>query len=901
VKTGLSAGLALLVLGVADDARAQAVVRNLVIAADPQPFTPDDLLWMEVRSGELLLTDSLNVYSSRAGVFVPLGELSRVLDLAVGVFPAQRRAEGWVLSPDRQLIVDLAAGRATLNGRVTPIAAGQAAFYADDLYVRLDLLQQLLPLQLRADPAAQVMELTPTEPLPFQQREARLRRQAGLGLLVGEAEAVALETPYRPFTPPAFDVNIGGQLSRDGSDLARRYDVRAAGDLLWGGFEGYVGSDDRGDIGDVRVMLTRKDPGGRALGPLGGTRAGLGDVFSPSMAMGAAGYAGRGVFYTSAPLESLDLATPLNLRGELALGEEVELYVNEVLQAAQTSPVQGRYEFLNVPLAYGLNTIRLVFYGSQGQSREVVRRINFGSGQLEPGRLALRFGAVEQGAAVFDVGQAPSVSNQGRSRIVATAEYGLTPALTLAAGAARYSPESGPARTLGSLGLRGSLGAAASQLDLAFDDQGGSGVGLGLASRVLGVSAVGRHAEYSGGFVDETRQLGVIGQAPLRRATDLRLDGQARGPGGLALPVSFNLRRLERIDARALTNAELRASAPLDRYYVSSSVVWEDERGGGLESRRRLAGATDAATLVASTVQVRGGLSYVLAPAAAIESAYVLADWQTSRSNALRFGAIRTLGPNPTTSLQASNLWRASRFDLAFNVSYETASRDWRIGLQMGFGFGYDPFARGYRFTRPGVASGGAVAVNAYVDDNGDGVRQADEIGVRDVVVDIPGSVDLTDDQGRAFVSGLGDGASARVRLDVQGVDDPFLTAGSPVFTVTPRAGRVVTVDYPMRRSAELELTIALRRGDGSARPLSAVNLTLLPEAGGEPLAGRSDHAGVLFMEGVRPGVYRVALDPAQAAALGLELVEAPTVVVPSSGGFVRAGEVVVRLAAGGS
>ncbi|QBX37689.1 hypothetical protein E4M02_13935 [Brevundimonas sp. S30B] len=901
MKTGLSAGLALLVLGVADDALAQAVVRNLVIAADPQPFTPDDLLWMEVRSGELLLTDSLNVYSSRAGVFVPLGELSRVLDLAVGVFPAQRRAEGWVLSPDRQLIVDLAAGRATVNGRVTPIAAGQAAFYGDDLYVRLDLLQQLLPLQLRADPAAQVMELTPTEPLPFQQREARLRRQAGLGLLVGEAEAVALETPYRPFTPPAFDVNIGGQLSRDGSDLARRYDVRAAGDLLWAGFEGYVGSDDRGDIGDVRVMLTRKDPGGRALGLLGGTRAGLGDVFSPSMAMGAAGYAGRGVFYTSAPLESLDLATPLNLRGELALGEEVELYVNEVLQAAQTSPIQGRYEFLNVPLAYGLNTIRLVFYGSQGQSREVVRRINFGSGQLEPGRLALRFGAVEQGAAVFDVGQAPSVPNQGRSRIVATAEYGLTPALTLAAGAARYSPETGPARTLGSLGLRGSLGAAASQLDLAFDDQGGSGVGLGLASRVLGVSAVGRHAEYSGGFVDETRQLGVIGQAPLRRATDLRLDGQARGPGGLALPVSFNLRRLERIDARALTNAELRASAPLDRYYVSSSVVWEDERGGGLESRRRLAGATDAATLVASTVQVRGGLSYVLAPDAAIESAYVLADWQTSRSNALRFGAIRTLGPNPTTSLQASNLWRASRFDLAFNVSYETASRDWRIGLQMGFGFGYDPFARGYRFTRPGAASGGAVAVNAYVDDNGDGVRQADEIGVADIVVDIPGSVALTDDQGRAFVSGLGDGASARIRLDGQGVDDPFLTAGPPVFTVTPRAGRVVTVDYPMRRSAELELTIALRRSDGSARPLSAVNLTLVPEAGGEPLAGRSDHAGVLFLEGVRPGAYRVVLDQTQAAVLGLELVEAPTVVIPPSGGFVRAGEVVVRLVAGGS
>src|SRR5690606_10327753 len=130
-----------------------------------------------------------------------------------------------------------------------------------------------------------------------------------------------------------------------------------------------------------------------------------GDVYSPSMAIGPAGVSGRGVFYTSAPLESLDLATPLNLRGELALGEEVELYVNEVLQRAQTSPVQGRYEFLDVPLALGLNTIRLVFYGSQGQIRETVRRINFGSGQLQPGRFVLRLGAVEQDRTVFDIGE----------------------------------------------------------------------------------------------------------------------------------------------------------------------------------------------------------------------------------------------------------------------------------------------------------------------------------------------------------------------------------------------------------------------------------------------------------------------------------------------------------------
>lgn len=876
-------------------AAAQTLVRNLLIAADPQPFSSEDLLWMEVRSGDVQLTESLNVYASRAGVFVPLGEFARILDLAVGVFPAQRRAEGWVLTPDRQLVVDLAARRATLAGRVVDFGADQAAIYDDDLYVRLDLLEQLLPMRLKADTAAQVMELTAAEALPFQQREARARRQAGVGASAGEVPPTPVPTPYRLLSPPAFDVNIGGMLSRDGVDQAGRYDVRAAGDLLWLGFEGYVGSDDDGEVSDARVTLSRKDPEGRALGPLGGTRAALGDVFTPSMPMGAGGYGGRGVFYTSAPLEALDLATPLNLRGELALGEEVELYVNEVLQSAQTSPVQGRYEFLDVSLAFGLNAIRLVFYGSQGQTREVVRRINFGSGQIEAGALRFRFGAVEQGLTVFDVGEPVPGQATGEGRVVAILEYGLSSALTLSAGAARFTPEGATARTVGVLGLRGSLGPVAAQIDTAFDDGGGYGATVGLAARPFGVSVLGRHSEYAGGFIDETRQLTMLNQAALRRATDLRLDGQIDGPGAMIIPAAFNVRRLQRTDGATLTNAELRASAPVGRYFASSSILFEDESGGAID-RRRWSGATDVATLVSARLQLRGGVSYRFSPDAGLETAYATADWQISDTNALRLGVIRTLGPQSETSLQASNLWRAKRFDLALNASYETRAGEWRVGLQMGFGFGYDPFDGRYRITRPGAAAGGAVGINAWIDENNDGVRQAAEPGVPGLVADTPTGAVSTDADGQALTVGLGDAATVRVRLNAEAVEDPFLAAGPAVLTFTPRPGRTTVIDYPMQRSAEVELSAQLLRSDGSTRPLAAVSVELVSEDGQTVLAGRSDHAGVLFFEDVRPGTYAVRLDAGQARALNMRMVEPTVIVAPAAGGFIRAGRVKVAI-----
>lgn len=882
------------------DAVAQTLVRNLVIAADPQPFGADDLLWMEVRVGDLQLAESMNVYASRAGVFVPLGEFSRVLELAVGVFPGQRRAEGWVLSPERRLVVDLATRQATLQGRVIPFTADQAAIYDGDLYVRADLLEQLLPVRIKADPSAQVLALTATEALPFQQRAERDQRRAGA---VGgpQDDVVRLPTPYRLFTAPSFDVNVGGQLARDGVDQAGRYDIRAAGDLLHAGLEAYAGSDDDGRISDVRVTLSRKDPYGRALGALGGTRAALGDIFTPSMAIGAASYAGRGLYYSSAPLENLDLATPLNLRGELALGEDVELYVNEVLQRAQTSPVQGRYEFLDVPLAFGLNTLRLVFYGSQGQRREVVRRINFGTGQVEAGRFVLRLGAAEQGLTVFDVGggETPMMAEAGAARLLALADYGLSPGLTLSAGAARYRPQGQATRTLGSLGLRGSLGAVAAQVDAAFDDQGGRGVTLGAAARPFGVSIVGRHSEYAGDFIDETRQLGVSDQAPLARATDLRLDGQISGPRGLAVPLSFNVRRLQRADDSLTTNAELRASAPIGRYYASSSVVYEAEKTA-LASRRRWLGASDVTTLISARLQARAGVSYELSPDLGVDTAYATVDWQISDANALRLGVVRTLGPQAATSLQASNLWRARRFDLALNVAYEAERRDWRIGLQMGFGFGYDPLQRRYEVTRPGVAGGGAVAVNAWIDANGDGVRQPDEQGVGGLVADTPAGAEVTDDDGRVFATGLGDAAIARIRLNDEAIDDPFLIGGAGAIEIVPRAGRTVVIDRPMTRSAEVELTALFIHDDGASRPLAALDVELISEHDGQVIRGRSDHAGVLFFEGVPPGAYALRLQADQARTQGMSLVAPVILIVPANGGFVRGSEVRVRLGQGG-
>ena len=855
------------------------------------PFSGDDLLFMEVTADGYQLAETMNVYASRSGVFIPLGEFSRVVDFAVGVFPGQGRAEGWVLSRDNTLVVDLGRGTARVGGVDVAIAPGQAQLYQDDIYIRADLLEKLLPIRLKADVNAQTLMVAPTRPLPFEQRLAREQRQAGATAGQPNVQYRALDTPYLLASSPAFDVNIGGQFTRDGQDQSRSYDARMAGDLLWAGFQGFIGSDAKSELNSARVLFERKDPDGRALGPLGGTRAGAGDVYTPSMAIGAGSFGGRGVFYTSAPLESLDLATPLNLRGELPLGEEVELYVNEVLQRGQSSPVQGRYEFLSVPLTFGLNTIRLVFYGTQGQTREEVRRINFGAGQVEAGQFVLRLGAVQQNTPVFEIGPSPADPSTGAARFVALFDYGLSPALTISGGAARFTPFGGEARDVGMLGLHGSLGAVAAQFDLASDDTGGTGASVGIAARPFGVSVVGRHSEYAGGFVDETRLFGAGGAVSLTRSSEVRGDTTLRPVAGVILPLSISARRQERSDGGGQFVADLRTSAPIDRYYLSSSLAYQDD-WTFQSHRRQLVGALDVATLVAARAQFRGGVTYRFGPRADLETAYATLDYQVAERNTVRIGVLRSLGVRSTTTVQASSLYAADQFDIALNAGYETDTGDWRLGFQLGFGIGRNPATGRYDIVRPGVSTGGSAAIDAWIDANGDGLRQATEQGVSKVALDTSGGTVVTDARGHALAVGLGDGAGVRAHVDLESVDDPFLVGGEDVRFI-PRPGRTALIEIPLQTTSEVELTVKIRRDGTPDRTVAALDLQLVPETG-EPISGRTDHAGTVVLEGVRPGRYDVRLNPVQAETLGLALAGAAAVTASAQGGFVRADDLFI-------
>ncbi len=876
--------------GVAEAGPAQpaASAANPIIEAE-SPFTLDDQLIVEADVAGQQVSDGLAIYSSRSGLYLPLAGLTRLLDLAVQVDAAHRRAEGWTVSEKQTFLLELKDLKLSIQGRVVAVSPAQFATADGDIYLRQDLLETLLPVKIRAELHQLRLDIAPTQPLPFQQRLERERDRARLSRGVAQDAVTRLDTPYSLYSPPGIDINVdatGGTRSR----TASHFDLAAAGDLGFTTAELYLGSAFRMKPDTLRIRFERKDPAGHNVLVPGVTQAMLGDTYTPSLPLGARGGSGRGVAVSTAPLESVSVFDKTDIRGDLPSGYEVELYVNEVLRGSVPSSSDGRYAFTSVALAYGVNTIRLVFYGPHGERREEVRRINVGSGAVPAGQFIVNFGAVEEYRPVVQLQKASLGATPGL-RVVAALGYGLTREITLTTGLADYRLPSGRQRQLAVIGAATSFLGYAVQGQGAQDNDGASSLSFGVAGRTLGLSTVLRRTAYFAGFVDEA-QGGGDGQ---RSNTAVSLDGSLPTPGG-GLPLNLQATEFRHTDGSRTYAALFQTSKSVQRYLVSAGFSYQGATGGGAPSSQTMSGRLDLSGSVGGVWQLRSSASFPVVPGLRLGTLGLTAQRQIGPTTSISVSAGHAFGGSPDTILNASATFRLERANLSLSTGYDSARRDITFGVQLSTGLLFDPLQRRYRRVGAGAAAGGAAAVEAFIDGNGDGVRSPGEAPVPGLIVHGGRRDAVTDASGNALISGLGDAASARIRLDAEKLDNAYLTGPASVVQVVPRPGRVIVIPHAMHATSEIELSVMFARDGAPFQPLSSLALELVGADGRVAAAGRTEYDGALLLENVPAGAYEVRIEPEQARRLHMRLKVPVTVRTTAEGGFAGRFRAVVEL-----
>ena len=677
----------------------------------PQEFVSrpeEDVLLLEARLGELLLTDALPAYRLDGSFLLPLGELSRLLSLALEVDVARGTAEGFVLEESRRFSLRAREGAVTISGTESRFDRSRIEIHEDDLYVDVALLSKWLPVDLVVDPYAARVTVRPREPLPVQLRAERERGAARLASARRAPEGYPdAPNPYRLASAPSLDANLRLLVSPDdggGQRLGFQHSALLAGDLLGAEASLFLNGNDGESVSDIWGSLARRDPDGNLLGPLGLREAVLGEVASPGFELVSDAQTGPGFLLSSFPLQRPSEWGRTSLSGPLLPGWEVELYGNDALLGYQASRADGLYEFADVPLLPGANELRLVFYGPQGQRQEEVRRFNAAETFTPAGELRWRVVANDP----------RQVGRRGHL----LAEYGLSKGLSISGGLAGLRTELGKELGYGRLGAQLLRGIFLARVDGALS--GGNGTALRgelqARTKTFGLSAAWSVLDR---FESEVYrpEFGTVSSR-----LELRLDVRPYLGAGLRLPIAGQLRRDALKGGGDLVRATGQLSTSVSRLYLSSLWSWSRVRRPGSTTESIGFGSVLVSRLVRRT-SLRGEVQYDFDPETTLRSAGLNAEFPIGMK-LLGRGGFTYLRREGETLLIAGLSRRPGILGVTFEATWGRSSR-LNASLSVGIGLGRDPRSGRFHAQAPPFAALGAASARVFLDTNGDGVFNA--------------------------------------------------------------------------------------------------------------------------------------------------------------------------------
>ncbi|MEO8505737.1 MAG: hypothetical protein ABI609_17715 [Acidobacteriota bacterium] len=831
-----------------------------------------DVVLLRLRLDQATLADTLPTYENRGSVLVPLGEICRLLGLGISVELARGFASGFFIQERRRFALDLVARTVLVDGKAKRFDLTRIELHRDDIYVDATLLSEWLPLHLDVDLLASAITARPEEKLPLQ---LRLEREQKLTSLVGGVDRAVyprFKLPYRLLDGPFIDQAL--RLSRvaapgGGQRNALEYSTYATGDVLFMEGSAFVSGTQQG-VADSRFSLGRKDPDGRLLGPLGAREVSVGDVFHPGMDLIAAPTSGPGLVISNFPLDLQSQFDRQSFRGDLPPGWEAELYRGaELLAFAQARP-DGLYEFLDVPLLFGLNVFHVELYGPQGQHRSETRRFNVLDTLTPKGRLYYRLAGDDPGSRLLGTGLPGA---EARSSVEVSA--GLAKNLSLSMGVASLGLQDRQ-HTYGKAALRAYWGFLFANVDFVIDRGGGSAWQGTALSRLGAFGLQVQHAEFDR-FVSELYPSGEL----LLSRTAIRLDAAIPETLLPTIPILFELRQDRFAGGQRVTSISGRVSAFRRGLAIANQMNWNYTSGFG-----PLAASTGSGQLLVSKFlqrfAVRGEIAYAVKPGAAITSVALTGEKRVGEGLLLSAGVNRINSSGDTRFLAG-----VSRTDgpIGYTVTAEYSSlKGLGASALLSLSVGRDGRGGGWFTQARPLAGSGAVSGRAFLDANGNGLMDTGEQAIAGAgfLVNGAGSLIRTSARGEALLPNLSPYQDFDLAVAPSTLEDPFWIPAVAGVRVSPRPGKVARVDFPVVVSGEISGTVYLR-GIGKDQQASGVELELVDQHGVVRQKARSGYDGFYDIAAIVPGKYTLSVTAASVVRLR---VSAPSlaVTIASSG-----------------
>jgi len=846
---------------------------------------PDDSLLFDVRLGEYRLGDGVRGYQTPGSICIDLADTIAALDVPITVDEEGNRAEGWAFNEENQIVIDRNRNRVRFGESSENLPDGIIFDTPDGWCVATQALAAWFGVTMEADLRNAVLVLSSEQPLPVERALERRGRAAGLRprLDFDLSSLPQANTPYRMWRTPSVDVvvSLGGLRDRQRrtSGIERRYEIYASGELLTASVDARLASDDRGVPQSLRLRAFRSSNTGNLLGPLQATHFAIGDVASQSSPIAVQPTPGRGAIITNRPLDRPDSFDRRTFRGELPDGWEAELYRNGQLLAFSLDRGDGRYEFVDVELRYGINRFEVVLYGPQGQTRRETEVINVGAASIPPRQTWYWAGASQDNRDLVTINNR-DFARGSNWRAGFGLERGLN-ARTSLAFQLNNLVIADERVTVVEGSVRRAIGPALVEVTAAWADNGGYAARAQFLGR-FGRAYISAESVFARDFRTERYGTDTTGHHSLAVDHSLNI-------GRVVMPVRVQATYQTRENGADQLDVAARISANMRRFALTGEIGYRRQT---LNDTVGPPAQTNAAILAngrIGRVRLRGEARWRLSPGSRFESASLTADWAAGENSAWR----AELGYQATLNRARASIGYVRRFNrFALTASAEAAT-DGSVaaGLNLAFSIGPNPRG-GVHVTADKLASSGQTVARVYRDLNNDGVRQPGEPyeeGVQITTGRAPAN-EPTDENGMAVVTGLTPYRPILVGIDTSSLADPFVQPRGPGVVVTPRPGIAAMVELPLVSAGEVD-GVLVRAGGGA---LEGVDLELVDIEGRVVKTMRTDFDGFFVFEGVPYGEYSVRIAALSAQAIGVNAALGRRAFVSDENDSVRLGTVAI-------
>jgi hypothetical protein len=195
-------------------------------------------------------------------------------------------------------------------------------------------------------------------------------------------------------------------------------------------------------------------------------------------------------------------------------------------------------------------------------------------------------------------------------------------------------------------------------------------------------------------------------------------------------------------------------------------------------------------------------------------------------------------------------------------------------------------FADGRSLGRAGISG------EVFIDANGNGIRNVDEVGVPDLRLHLGSRGVTTDSLGRFSTWDFVPFESLLLEIDSLSIDNPLWVPAAPLMSVSPGPNSYTHMQIPLVQAGEVSGTAIY---EDANVPAGGIHLVLEDRETGLTIPARTFSDGAFFLLGLRPGTYELRVDEEQLRQLRMSS-RSHTVVIDPSGGRVVVEGLVIRI-----